>query len=108
MTILEMQTRTQPPVRWTEVCATEHTTVVRPTVPASQQSSLTATNAVSPGRRARVLPMSTSQARSCRVSAPAEVSVVDDVPTWMLLVCGVVFGLILLLAVALLGGPAYS
>lgn len=108
MTVLEMQTRTQPPVRWTEVCATEHTTVVWPAGPASRRFSSSATSTVAPRRRARALPMPTSQVRSCRVSAPAEESVVDDVPTWMLLVCGVAFGLMLLLAVALLGGPAYS
>jgi hypothetical protein len=34
--------------------------------------------------------------------------VVDDVPTWALLACGVVFGILMLLALALLGGPAYA
>lgn len=118
MTVLEMQTRTQPAVRWTEVCATEHTTITRPSgqallrtsSPASALASspLTSSRTIAPGRQLRVLPASAKQVRSCRVSAPSDANVVDDVPTWALLACGVVFGLLLLLAVALLGGPAYA
>ena len=32
----------------------------------------------------------------------------DDVPTWVLLTCGVVLGVILLLALAFIGGPTYT
>ena len=71
---------------------------------------------VAPGRRVAAAPV--TGVRSCRVSAapaamdaratvPASVRVVDDVPTWVLLVCGVVFGIVMLLALAFVGGPAY-
>lgn len=130
MTVLEMQSRTQPTVRWTEICATEHTTRARPTdMPARSASapsmrSMRSTRpvqdpsvrsmpsrtsrSVAPGRRTLVRPASTAQVRSCRVAAPAEAGVVDDVPTWVLLACGVVFGLILMLAFVLVGGPTYG
>lgn len=42
------------------------------------------------------------------MQAPAGSPVVDDVPTWVLLACGVIFGLVMLLALAFLGGPAYA
>ncbi|WP_380059604.1 hypothetical protein [Dietzia aurantiaca] len=46
--------------------------------------------------------------RACEVQAPAPAGVVDDVPTWALVVCGVLFGIAMLLALAFLGGPAYA
>lgn len=108
MTILEMQTRSQSAVRWTEVCAAEHTSAVQQTVPAVRRPSSSLGSSVPTDLALRVLPLSPRQVRSCSVSAPAEVNVVDDVPTWILLACGVIFGLLLLLAVALLGGPTYG
>lgn len=61
---------------------------------------------VAPGRRAN--PSSTSSVRACQVEAPSPVGVVDDVPTWALLTCGLLFGMAMLLALAFLGGPAYA
>lgn len=61
---------------------------------------------VSPGRR--VLSRPSATARACRVEAPVSAGVVDDVPTWALLTCGILFGILMLLAVAFLGGPAYA
>lgn len=63
---------------------------------------------VAPGRR--VVVRSAGSVRACEVQAPATapVGVVDDVPTWALVVCGVFFGIAMLLALAFLGGPAYA
>ena len=63
-------------------------------------------SAVAPGRR--VLPRSSVRARACHVEAPSPAGVVDDVPTWALLVCGILVGVLMLLALAFLGGPAYG
>ncbi|MBB1008846.1 hypothetical protein G6010_04430, partial [Dietzia sp. SLG510A3-3B2-2] len=63
---------------------------------------------VAPGRRVLVRPVSTDRVRACHVEAPASTGVVDDVPAWALLACGIAFGVIMLLAVAFLGGPAYA
>ncbi|GAA4262276.1 hypothetical protein GCM10022294_14120 [Dietzia aurantiaca] len=61
---------------------------------------------VAPGRR--VVVRSAGSVRACEVQAPAPAGVVDDVPTWALVVCGVLFGIAMLLALAFLGGPAYA
>ena len=61
---------------------------------------------VSPGRR--VLSRPAAGARACYVEAPSSVGVVDDVPTWVLLTCGILVGVLMLLALALVGGPAYA
>ncbi|KAA0919594.1 hypothetical protein [Dietzia sp. ANT_WB102] len=63
---------------------------------------------VAPGRRVLVRPAATDHVRACHIAAPAPVGVVDDVPAWALLACGIAFGIIMLLAVAFLGGPAYA
>lgn len=63
-------------------------------------------SAVTPGRR--VLPRSSVKARACHVEAPSPAGVVDDVPTWALLACGILVGVLMLLALAFLGGPAYG
>lgn len=61
---------------------------------------------VAPGRR--VLIRQTNDVRACRVEATAPARVVDDVPTWALLACGVLFAVVMLLALAFMGGPAYA
>lgn len=61
---------------------------------------------LAPGRR--VLTRQGPTARACHVEAPSRAGVVDDVPTWVLLACGILAGVLMLLAVALLGGPAYA
>ena len=63
---------------------------------------------VAPGRRVLVRPAATDHVRACHIAAPAPAGIVDDVPAWALLVCGIAFGVIMLLAVAFLGGPAYA
>lgn len=63
---------------------------------------------VAPGRRVLVRSVATDQVRACHVDAPVSGGVVDDVPAWVLLACGIAFGVIMLLAVAFLGGPAYA
>lgn len=77
---------------------------VRSRVPARS----TAVSSVAPGRRIVGRPASTERVRACHVAAPVSTGVVDDVPTWVLLACGIAFGVIMLLAVAFLGGPAYA
>ena len=74
--------------------------------PASGRSTSAAP--VVPGRR--IVVRSAGSVRACNVQAPATapVGVVDDVPTWALVVCGVLFGIAMLLALAFLGGPAYA
>lgn len=72
--------------------------------PASGRS--TSAVPVAPGRR--VVVRSAGSVRACEVQAPAPAVVVDDVPTWALVVCGVLFGIAMLLALAMLGGPAYA
>ena len=56
----------------------------------------------------RVLIRATPAARACRVVAPPRAGVVDDVPTWVLVSCGMIVGVLMLLALAVLGGPAYA
>ena len=73
---------------------------------AMSRSLVPAQAPVAPGRR--VLVRSAGDVRSCRVEAPSAGRVVDDVPTWALVICGVLFGLAMLLALAFLGGPAYA
>lgn len=108
MTVLEMQSPSRPAVRWTEVCTTEHDPSVRGSAPL--RSAVVPARSVAPARRVRVRPVGVSGTgvRACRVDTAAGAAVVDDVPTWALLACGVVFGLVLLLLVALVGGPAYA
>lgn len=111
MSVLEMQSRPRvpslPAVRWTEVCTTEHGGIdhrsVSPRVPAPPVSR------VGSGQPVRVLPAAGigTGVGACRVEPTSGSAVVDDVPTWVLLACGLVFGLVLLLLVALVGGPAY-
>lgn len=135
MTVLELQQHTPSRVRWTEVCATEHapSPQVRalpalgagrrlpasmPVSPGAPRSSVRSVLAeprerVVPGRdRAtaprRAVPAVTGGVRSCRREEFAPVRVVDDVPTWVLAACGVVFGLMMVLALAFVGGPAYA
>lgn len=67
-----------------------------------------ATRVVAPGRRVLDRPVSAEQIRACRVVPTAASPVVDDVPTWALLACGILVGLLMLLALAFLGGPAYA
>lgn len=138
MTILEMQPQARPAMRWTEVCAADHlaparrvggqfignvgvadrpatrptrsaerSTVVERVRPSVRGYSASAT-LVAPGRRVLVRPAVADSVRACRVEAPSVSGVVDDVPTWALLACGIAFGVIVLLAVAFLGGPAYA
>ena len=78
--------------------------LVRPRV-AARPATVTS---VAPGRRVLVRPVSTDRVRACHVEAPVSTGVVDDVPAWALLACGIAFGVIMLLAVAFLGGPAYA
>lgn len=79
-------------------------TLVRSRVPARPAPVTT----VAPGRRVLVRSAATDQVRACHVEAPVSGGVVDDVPAWALLACGIAFGVIMLLAVAFLGGPAYA
>ena len=74
----------------------------------SASTSPAPTRSVAPGRRLSERSVSGHQARACRVEAPLVSPVVDDVPTWALLTCGIVVGIIMLLALAFLGGPAYA
>lgn len=130
MSVLEMQSQSRPAVRWTEVCATEHSTAhfsaTTPSVPVTtrvrprdrsgrgptnrtlDRGRQMPTRSIGPGRVAAVRPASAGQVTACRVAASPASPVVDDVPTWVLLACGIVFGVVMLLALALLGGPAYA
>lgn len=85
------------------VAAVRTGTLVRSRVPARPTPATT----VAPGRRVLVRPAAADQVRACHVGAPTPGGVVDDVPAWVLLACGIAFGVIMLLAVAFLGGPAY-
>ncbi|MCT2262997.1 MULTISPECIES: hypothetical protein [Dietzia] len=78
--------------------------------PADRRPALapTASRMPTPRLADRTRPVSADQVRACRIEAPAPACVVDDVPAWALLACGIVFGVIMLLAVAFLGGPAYA
>ena len=126
MSVLEMQPDARPIVQWTEVCPDDHRgdairvgrtntepapvrsghapRLVRPRGTARPAS----VTSVAPGRRVLVRPAATDHARACHIAAPAPAGVVDDVPAWALLACGIAFGVIMLLAVAFLGGPAYA
>lgn len=138
MTIVETRPEARPAMRWTEVCAADHFAPVRRASrhhqepgsvkvrPASRpardaersmvgergrpsaRGHVSAATLVAPGRRVLVRPAHAGTVRACRVEAPSVAGVVDDVPTWVLLACGVAFGVILLLALAFLGGPAYA
>lgn len=121
MTVVELQSHPRPAARWTEVCPDDHRGRVahldRPAVTSSRAENLVrprvtarpaAVTSVAPGRRVLVRPVSTDRVRACHVEAPASTGVVDDVPAWALLACGIAFGVIMLLAVAFLGGPAYA
>ncbi|QGW24844.1 hypothetical protein GJR88_02791 [Dietzia sp. DQ12-45-1b] len=120
MTVLEMQQRSRPSIPWTEVCATAHDRFDSPRegtrVPAEVPSVTRTldrgrkvpTRSVAPGRRVSVRTASTGQVRACGVEARPAAPVVDDVPTWALVVGGIVFGILMLLALALVGGPAYA
>ena len=119
MAVMEMQSQARPAVRWTEVCASEHGAAVvarpRPQIRAGELASARTLDrrgevghrSVAPGRRVLVRPASAERVRACRVEAPATSPVVDDVPAWVLVACGVVFGMVMLLALALVGGPTY-
>ena len=61
-----------------------------------------------PRRIVQTRPVASDRVRACRVESPAPTRVVDDVPAWALLACGIAFGILMLLAVAFLGGPAYA
>lgn len=61
-----------------------------------------------PRRIVQTRPVASDRVRACRVESPAPTRVVDDVPAWALLACGIAFGVLMLLAVAFLGGPAYA
>lgn len=128
MTVLEMQSRTQPALRWTEVCAPGHATVGPPVrsgglrtvaerAPLNEMSpgriqaparGVAPARSLAPGREVLIRPASSQGVRACRIDVGTETAVVDDVPAWVLLACGIAFGVVLLLALALLGGPAYA
>lgn len=120
MTVMEMQPRSRPSVPWTEVCVTDHDRPVssklhprpdagaRPVIRTLDRGRQTATRSVAPGRRVLVRPASAERVRACGSEARSSAPVVDDVPTWALVACGIVFGILMLLALALLGGPAYA
>ncbi len=127
MTILETQSQpwTQRSVRWTEVCAVEHAavfsaadppatlsasrrvaSVTRPGGPRNGGNTCSSSPSTTPGHRASAAAV--SQVRACRAPEPVVTPMVDDVPTWILLACGVVFAVLMLLALTLVGGPAYA
>lgn len=112
MTVLEMQsqprTPSRPVVRWTEVCTAEHVGAAERSL--ALRSPEPPVRTAAPGPRARVRPAVSVGAgvRACHAESASGPTVVDDVPTWVLLACGLVFGLVLLLLVALVGGPAYA
>ena len=101
--------RIRPPTRSVGLRAAAPTTVDR-VRPVSSRSVGTVRSTgrapVSPGRRVPSRPA--AGARACHIEAPSPVGVVDDVPTWALLTCGIVVGVLMLLALAFLGGPAYA
>lgn len=111
----QTQTQTQvpaqgrPAVRWTEVCAAEHRSpLATRTRPVNRSGGGLATRSLGPGRSGPARPATTGQPTACRVATISASPVVDDVPTWVLVACGIVFGVVMLLALALLGGPAYT
>lgn len=114
MSVLEMPsqlqapwpTQSRPAVRWTEVCAAEHRSPLTTRIP-DRGRQLTA-RSIGVGRSGPVRLATTGQPTACRVDSVSASPVVDDVPTWVLLACGIVFGVVMLLALALLGGPAYT
>lgn len=61
-----------------------------------------------PDRRVPGGAVTRDRIRACHVDTGAAVRMTDDVPTWVLLTCGVVLGVILLLALAFIGGPTYA
>ena len=138
MTILEMHSQAHPATRWIEVCAAEHIAPVprmrrehragdsakvrparrspRSAAPSnigerarpSGRARMTAAPHIAPSRSIVARQAYAGNVRACSVEAPSVSGVVDDVPTWVLLACGFAFGVILLLVLALLGGPAYG
>lgn len=120
MSVLEMQPQSRPTMSWTEVCAADHRlpatsatvrraeAMPRPTTRTLDRPRPAPGRSVAPGRRVSAHSGSVGQVRACRVQTPPTSPVVDDVPTWALLACGIVFGVLMLAALALLGGPAYA
>lgn len=60
------------------------------------------------GRQVPARVISADRPRACQVNTAAAAKVTDDVPTWVLLTCGIVFGVMLLLAMAFIGGTSYA
>lgn len=113
MTVLELRPTSPSPARWTEVCATEHSSPS--SVRAVAARTVLVRNVPARGLPERTVPERTmprtvagTGVRSCRPSVAAPARVVDDVPTWVLLACGVLFGLLMVFALAFVGGPAYA
>lgn len=127
MTVLELPPSVSP-VRWTEVCAADHRVdrrLAAPRIPAAASARtanrpassvrvLGAAPTVSGARpAARTRPAGSRSSagagvRACRPSRVAPAAVVDDVPAWVLVACGVIVGLLMVLALAFIGGPAYA
>ena len=127
MTVLELPPSVSP-VRWTEVCAADHRadrrlaatrrpaaasarTAIRPASTGRGRGAAPTAPGVRPGVRTRPAgSRATAGAgvRACRPSRVAPAAIVDDVPAWVLLACGVIVGLLMVLALAFIGGPTYA
>lgn len=120
VSVLEMKSQSHPTMSWTEVCAADHRlpvmsvpgrrvdTSARLATRQLERPRHTQTRTVGPGRRVLARPAPVGQVRACRVQPQPAGQVVDDVPTWALLACGIVLGVLMLVALVLLGGPAYA
>ena len=118
MTVLELPSTTRSTGSWTQVCASEHSVTSRAVhdvlgsaprdVRVFDESRPSGARTLVPGRRVSSGLAAGDHVSACRVGGRVDEQVVDDVPTWVLLTCGIVVGLALLLALALTGGPAYA
>lgn len=117
--VVQAEARTRPPTRsehrvgYARVAGRVGPGIARETAPVRPTSirQAAASRPGSPDQGAlgrRVLARPTSTVRACHVQAPARAGVVDDVPTWVLAVIGITVGVLMLLALAFLGGPAYA
>ena len=114
MSVQELRLFTDAAPQWSGACAIEHGlqakrgSVGQVIARGARPSPAGSPYRVRPRPASAVRPRPAITVRACRVDAPPRGGVVDDVPTWALLVCGIVVGVLMLLALAFLGGPTYS
>jgi len=119
--------QTDRPTSWSEVCGRLHDSAEAPARGhegisgrrSHEELARIRTRAAVAGERARGAGRGTSQCgrpaaraasgvHACYVSAEPGPRIADDVPTWVLLTCGIVLGVVMLLAMVFIGGPSYA